>query len=75
MLLGGAYVGFRQSCDSWLNVARSYGADSVVAAYQQVLAGKAKPCHWPDHLSLGKAENRTVVLLPSFLTRSFGSLA
>jgi NADPH:quinone reductase-like Zn-dependent oxidoreductase len=43
MLLGGAYVGFRQFCDSWLNVARSYGADSVEAAYQQVLAGKANP--------------------------------
>lgn len=43
MRLGGAYVGFRQFCDSWLQVERSYGVDSAAAVYQQVLAGKANP--------------------------------
>ncbi|MEH6585921.1 MAG: DUF2855 family protein [Halioglobus sp.] len=43
MRLGGAYVGFRQFCDSWLRVERSYGADAVGQVYQQVLAGKADP--------------------------------
>lgn len=43
MRLGGAYVGFRQFCDSWLSVHRSVGADAVQAAYQSVLAGKADP--------------------------------
>ena len=43
MRLGGAYVGFRQFCDSWLRVERSYGVDSSAAVYQQVLAGKADP--------------------------------
>ncbi|MEP5569595.1 MAG: DUF2855 family protein [Halioglobus sp.] len=43
MRLGGAYVGFRQFCDSWLRVERSRGVDGATAVYQQVLAGKADP--------------------------------
>ena len=43
MLLGGAYVGFRQYCDSWLQVQRTYGADAVTDVYQAVLAGKTDP--------------------------------
>jgi hypothetical protein len=43
MRLGGAYLGFRQFCDGWLRVERSYGAGAVNTVYQQVLAGKADP--------------------------------
>jgi Protein of unknown function (DUF2855) len=43
MRLGGAYVGFRQYCDSWLRVERSTGPEAAEAVYQQVLAGKADP--------------------------------
>jgi hypothetical protein len=41
--LGTAYVGFRQFCDNWLRVERSYGPDAVGRIYQQVLAGKTDP--------------------------------
>ena len=41
--LGGAYVGFRQYCDSWLQLQRTYGADAVTDVYQAVLAGKTDP--------------------------------
>jgi len=43
MRLGGAYVGFRQFCDSWLRIERSTGPEAVEAVYQRVLAGKADP--------------------------------
>ena len=43
MQLGGAYVGFRQFCDGWLRVERSYGPQALEAVYQQVLAGKSDP--------------------------------
>ncbi len=43
MRLGAAYVGFRQFCDGWLSVERSYGVKSAEAVYQQVLAGRANP--------------------------------
>ena len=43
MRLGGAYLGFRQFCDSWLRVERSFGAQAMGAVFQQVLAGKADP--------------------------------
>lgn len=55
MRLGGAYVGFRQFCDSWLCVERSYGADAVGQVYQQVLAGKADPASG-QIISLGQGE-------------------
>ena len=43
MRLGAAYVGFRQYCDSWLQVELSRGAEAVGETYQQVLAGGANP--------------------------------
>jgi hypothetical protein len=43
MRLGADYVGFRQFCDSWLRVERSFGPDAVGRIYQQVLAGNADP--------------------------------
>jgi uncharacterized protein DUF2855 len=43
MQLGGAYFGFRQFCDAWLRVERSYGPDAVSAVYQAVLAGTTDP--------------------------------
>ena len=43
MRLGGAYVGFRQFCDGWLRVERTYGPDAVAAVYQAVLAGRTDP--------------------------------
>ena len=54
MRLGGAYVGFREFCDSWLKVERNYGPDAVERIYQQVLAGNTDPASgqiislWPD---------------------------
>jgi hypothetical protein len=54
MRLGTAYVGFRQFCDNWLRVERSYGPDAVGRIYQQVLAGKTDPASgqiislWPQ---------------------------
>jgi hypothetical protein len=54
MNLGAAFVGFRQFCDSWLSVQRSYGVEAVTATYQQVLAGSADPAVgqvislWPE---------------------------
>ncbi len=41
--LGAAYAGFRQFCDGWLRVERSYGPEAVGQIYQQVLAGKTDP--------------------------------
>ncbi len=38
-----AFSGFRQFCDGWMTVERSYGADAVTQTYQSVLAGKANP--------------------------------
>lgn len=43
MRLGAAYVGFRQFCDGWLSIVRSYGPDSVARVYQEVLAGNTDP--------------------------------
>ncbi len=43
MRLGGAYVGFRQFCDGWLRVERTYGPDAVASVYQAVLAGRTDP--------------------------------
>ena len=43
MRLGGAYVGFRQFCDGWLRVERSYGPQALETVYQQVLTGQADP--------------------------------
>ena len=43
MRLGGAYVGFRQFCDSWLRIEHSAGPEAVEAVYQQVLAGRSDP--------------------------------
>ena len=43
MRLAGAYAGFRQFCDSWLRVERSYGPDELAAVYQAVLTGKTDP--------------------------------
>ncbi len=38
-----AFAGFRQFCDDWMTVERSFGADAVTQAYQLILAGKADP--------------------------------
>ena len=43
MQLGGAYFGFRQFCDGWLRVERSYGPEAVSTVYQAVLAGTTDP--------------------------------
>lgn len=43
MRMGGAYVGFRQFCDTWLRIEKASGFDAVEAAYQSVLAGRANP--------------------------------
>ncbi len=43
MQLGMAYVGFRQFCDNWLRIERSYGPAALEAAYQKVLGGSADP--------------------------------
>ncbi len=43
MQLGMAYVAFRQFCDRWLRMERSYGPDGLVEVYQKVLAGSADP--------------------------------
>lgn len=49
-----AFAGFRQFCDSWLTVERSYGEEAVTQTYQSVLAGKADPASgqivslWPE---------------------------
>jgi len=43
MRLGAAYVAFRDSSDSWLQIERSYGAEAVTATYLSVLAGKSDP--------------------------------
>jgi len=43
MQLGAAYVGFRQFCDNWMRVERSYGPAAFEQVYQQVLSGSADP--------------------------------
>jgi hypothetical protein len=43
MQLGTSFVGFRQFCDSWLQVERNYGSEAVEATYQKVLSGSADP--------------------------------
>jgi hypothetical protein len=43
MRLGGAYLDFRQFCDSWLRIEQSTGPEAVANIYQQVLAGNADP--------------------------------
>lgn len=43
MRMGGAYVGFRQYCDSWMKVEQATGPEAVEQAYQKVLAGRADP--------------------------------
>jgi len=43
MLLGAAFVGFRQFCDKWMRVERSCGPAACERVYQQVLSGKANP--------------------------------
>jgi len=43
MRLGAAYVGFRQFCDGWLRIERSYGPEALARVYQQVLTGKTDP--------------------------------
>lgn len=52
--MGGAFAGFRQFSDSWLQVQHNRGAEAVNRAYQEVLAGKTSPASghiismWPD---------------------------
>jgi len=41
--MGGAFAGFRQYSDSWLNVRHNRGADAVNRTYQAVLAGETSP--------------------------------
>ncbi len=43
MQLGMSYVAFRKFCDSWLEVSRGYGPESVSTTYQSVLDGSARP--------------------------------
>jgi NADPH:quinone reductase-like Zn-dependent oxidoreductase len=43
MMLGAAYVGFRQFCDAWLRVEENVGPDAVESIYQDVLAGSNNP--------------------------------
>ncbi|MFT7131059.1 MAG: hypothetical protein ACI89U_003186 [Gammaproteobacteria bacterium] len=53
-LMWSSFSGFREFCDSWMKVERSYGADAVTKTYQSVLAGKADPASgkivsmWPQ---------------------------
>lgn len=52
--LGAAFVDFREYCDGWLGVDRSFGPDAVSAAYQAVLRGSVDPTRgqiismWPE---------------------------
>lgn len=41
--MGQSYVGFRDSCDSWLRIEYSRGADETATAYQAVLGGQSDP--------------------------------
>jgi hypothetical protein len=42
-LMWSSFSGFREFCDRWMTVERSYGANAVTATYQSVLAGKVDP--------------------------------
>jgi len=43
MLIGSAYVAFRDFATNWLRVEQSYGAEEVAKAYDKVLLGQADP--------------------------------
>lgn len=49
-----AMAGFRQFCDSWMTIERSYGPDALTQTYLLILAGKSDPSTgkivsmWPE---------------------------
>ncbi|MEH6557033.1 MAG: DUF2855 family protein [Oceanicoccus sp.] len=53
-LMWSSFSDFREFCDNWMTVERSYGADAVIKTYQSVLSGRADPASgqivsmWPD---------------------------
>jgi len=43
MRIGAAFVAFREFCDNWLVVERSYGAQAITQCFAQTLTGKIPP--------------------------------